>query len=81
MTRDHAEEGRVMDNSPIEERQDRLGDDLVWGAEGIAVELDISIHRARYLIRKKFLPTTRISERHIVASRRALRKAFKSIAA
>jgi hypothetical protein len=64
-----------------EERQDRLGDDLVWGAEGIAIELDISIHRARYLIRKKFLPTTRISERHIVASRRALRKAFKSIAA
>jgi hypothetical protein len=70
-----------MENSPIEERQDRLGEDLVWGAEGIAIELDISIHRARYLIRKNFLPTTRISERHIVASRRALRKAFRSIAA
>jgi hypothetical protein len=65
----------------IEERQDRLGDDLVWGAEGIAAELDISVHRARYLIRKKFLPTTRISERHIVASRKALRRVFKSLAA
>jgi hypothetical protein len=81
MTRDHAEEGRVMDNPNIEERQDRLGDDLVWGAEGIAVELDVSIHRARYLIRSGKIPITRISERHIVASRRALRKAFKSLAA
>jgi hypothetical protein len=70
-----------MDNSPIEERQGKLGEDLVWGAEGIAGELDISIHRARYLIRKNLLPITRISERHIVASRRALRRAFKSVAA
>jgi hypothetical protein len=70
-----------MDIPTIEERQDRLGDDLVWGANGIAAELDVLIHRARYLIRKKLLPVTRISERHIVASRRALRKAFKMIAA
>jgi orotate phosphoribosyltransferase-like protein len=70
-----------MDIPTIEERQDRLGDDLVWGANGIADELNVSIHRARYLIRKKLLPVTWISERHIVASRRALRKAFKSIAA
>jgi hypothetical protein len=70
-----------MDNSTIEEKQAKLGEDLVWGAEGIATELDVSIHRARYLIRTKKLPVTRISERHIVASRRALRKAFQSIAA
>jgi hypothetical protein len=70
-----------MDNPTIKDRQDRLGDDLVWGANGIAAELDVSIHRARYLIRKKLLPVTRISERHVVASRRALQKAFKSIAA
>ena len=70
-----------MDYPTIEEKQGKLGDDLVWGAEGIATELDVSIHRARYLIRTGKLPVTRISERHIVASRRALRKAFKNIAA
>jgi hypothetical protein len=70
-----------MEIPTIEERQDRLGDDLVWGANGIAAELDVSIHRARYLIRTGKLPITRISERHIVASRKALRKAFKSLAA
>jgi hypothetical protein len=70
-----------MDNLTIEERQDRLGDDLVWGANGIAAALDVSIHRARYLIRSGKIPVTRISERHIVASRKALRRAFKSVAA
>jgi hypothetical protein len=70
-----------MDTPIIEERQAKLGEDLVWGAEGIAAELDVSIHRARYLIRKKVLPVTYITERHIVASRKALRKAFKSLAA
>jgi hypothetical protein len=70
-----------MDNPIIEEKQAKLGEDLVWGAEGIATELHVSIHRARYLIRTGKLPITRISERHIVASRKALRKAFKSIAA
>jgi hypothetical protein len=70
-----------MDIPTIEERQDRLGADLVWGANGIAAELDVSIHRARYLIRTGKLPVTRISERHIVASRKALQKAFKTVAA
>jgi hypothetical protein len=67
-----------MDTPTIEGRQDRLGDDLVWGADGIALELNVSIHRARYLIRTGKVPVTRISERHIVASRRGLRKAFKA---
>jgi hypothetical protein len=70
-----------METPTIEERQDRLGSDLVWGANGIAEELDVSIHRARYLIRSGKLPITRISERHIVASRKALRKTFKTLAA
>jgi hypothetical protein len=52
-----------MDTPIIEERQAKLGEDLVWGAEGIATELDVSIHRARYLIRTGKLPITRISER------------------
>jgi hypothetical protein len=67
-----------MNTPTIEEPQDRLGDDLVWGADGIALELNVSIHRARYLIRTGKVPVTRISERHIVASRRGLRKAFKA---
>jgi hypothetical protein len=70
-----------MDNPTIEEKQAKLGEDLVWSAAGIAAELDVSIHRARYLIRTGKLPITRISERHIVASRKALRRAFKSLAA
>jgi hypothetical protein len=67
----------MSDNLILEQNPARLGDDLVWGADGIAAELDVSIHRARYLIRTGKLPVTRISERHIVASRKALQKAFK----
>ena len=69
----------MSDNPAIEDN--KLGTDLIWGAEGIATELDVSIHRARYLIRSGKLPVTRISERHIVASRKALRKVFKTMAA
>jgi hypothetical protein len=71
----------MSDNLILEQKPARLGDDLVWGADGIATELDVSIHRARYLIRSGKIPVTRISERHIVASRKALHRAFKSIAA
>ena len=67
----------MSDNPAIEDN--KLGTDLIWGAEGIATELDVSIHRARYLIRSGKLLVTRISERHIVASRKALRKAFKPL--
>jgi hypothetical protein len=59
-----------MDTPIIEERQAKLGEDLVWGAEGIAAELDVSIHRARYLIRKKVLPVTYITERIAMRWRR-----------
>ena len=71
----------MSDNPILEQKPARLGDDLVWGTDGIAIELDVSIHRARWLIRSGKIPVTRISERHIVASRKALQKAFKAIAA
>ena len=67
-----------MDTSNIEARQDRLGDELIWHAEGIAAELDVSVHRARYLVRTKKVPGSRLpGSREYFTTRRALRKAFK----
>jgi hypothetical protein len=71
----------MPDNTIEDKPAAKLGDDLIWGAGGIAAELGVAVHRARYLIRTGKLPVTKISERHIVASRRALRKAFKLLAA
>jgi hypothetical protein len=67
-----------MDTSTtIEERQDRVGAGLVWHAEGIAAELDISVHRARYLIRSGKIPVTRLpGSREFFTTKRVLRKIF-----
>jgi hypothetical protein len=72
-----------MDNNPdIDAKQAALADDIIWGVEGIAKELDASLTKTRWLIRAKRIPVFKLpGGRQILASRKALRKAFKSVAA
>jgi hypothetical protein len=71
-----------MDNLDIEAKQAALADDIVWGVEGIAREINAPVNRTRWLIRAKRIPVFKLpGGRQILASRKALRKAFKSIAA
>jgi hypothetical protein len=67
-----------MDIPTIEERQERLGDDLVWGANGIAEELRVSIHKARYLVHTGKMQVSRSpGSREYFTTIRALRKVFR----
>jgi hypothetical protein len=71
-----------MDNLDIDERQAPLGEDIVWGAQGIADELRIPVTRARWLIRSHKIPVTRLpGGRQLFTTRKALRKAFKATTA
>ena len=71
-----------MDHPTIDERQAPLGEDIVWGAQGIADELRIPVTRARWLIRSNKIPVTRLpGGRQLFTTRKALRKAFKATAA
>jgi hypothetical protein len=66
-----------MDSPTIEERQDGLGDDLVWGAKGIAKETKSGIHRARYWVRTGKVPVSRLpGSREYFTTRKVLRKIF-----
>ncbi len=71
-----------MDNLDIEANKAALADDICWGVEDIAKEINAPVNRTRWLIRSKRIPVFRLpGGRQILASRKALRKAFKSIAA
>ena len=71
-----------MDNLNIDDRQAPLGTDIIWGAQGVADELRISITRARWLIRSNKIPVTRLpGGRQLFTTRKALRKAFKATVA
>lgn len=71
-----------MDNLNIDERQAPLGEDIVWGAQGIADELRISVTRARWLIRSRKIPVMRLpGGRQMFTTRKLLRKAFKATTA
>ena len=60
------------------EKTERLGDDLVWGAEGIAQELGIEPSSVYYYHRKQLLPIRKLGK-SLVASRRALQRAFAAL--
>jgi hypothetical protein len=67
-----------MDNLDIEAKQAALADDLVWGVDAIAKEINAPVNRTRWLIRAKRIPVFKLpGGRQILASRKALRKAFK----
>lgn len=68
-----------MDNSNIDEQPASLGQDVVWGAQGIADELHIPVTRARWLIRARRIPVTRLpGGRQLFTTRQALKKAFRA---
>jgi hypothetical protein len=54
---------------------DRIGDDLIWGGNGIAEELDISPRKAFHLLETRAIPARKLRGRW-VASRRELRRFF-----
>jgi hypothetical protein len=57
----------------------RIGDDLIWNAGGIAKEINSSIHKVRYLVRTGKVPVSRLpGSREYFTTRRALRKVFQS---
>ena len=58
---------------PRHEDSDRL--DLVWGAEAIAKELNVTVRRAFYLLERGELPAKKVGGRW-VAARRRLRSLF-----
>ena len=54
----------------------RLGSDLIWGAQGIADEIGLDLRQVYYLLAKKRLPHRKLSHRVIVASKTELRAAL-----
>ena len=53
-----------------------IGDDLIWGAGAIADELGVPLQRVYYLIRTHRIPISKLGNKTIIASRRALRRAL-----
>jgi MerR-like DNA binding protein len=70
-----------MENPTIEERQrDRLGDELIWHAEGIARETNSKVSQVRYWVRTGKIPVSRLAGgREYFTTRKALRKIFNVI--
>ena len=62
---------RTSDSSLFAEPS--LGDDLVWGAEGLARELGINRRRAFYLLQKRLVPARKLGALWVI-SRNALRR-------
>ena len=60
-----------------ENSEKRIGDDLIWGARGIADELRVSQSRAFYLLETGAIPAQKINGLW-VASRRRLAVHFAS---
>ena len=54
-----------------------LGDDLIWGVDGIARELKIAPRAAAHLVVEGFIPSGKIGGK-VVASRRRLRTFFEN---
>ena len=57
-------------------KQTKVGDDLVWGAEAIADELNLTVGQVYNLIRGKRIPIIKLSTKTIIASKRQLRRAL-----
>jgi hypothetical protein len=55
-------------------KQAPIGDDLIWGAEGIAAELHLTVAQVYQLIRGRRIPIAKLGAKTIVASRKQLRR-------
>jgi hypothetical protein len=58
------------------DRDAKAGDDLIWGAQAIADELGIPLHRVYYLIRTRRIPVTRLGAKTLICSRKRLQRAL-----
>jgi hypothetical protein len=69
-----------VDTLETESHPERLGDDLLFGAQAIAEFVGVEIHQIHYLYRMKRLPIGRLGKRY-VASKRKLRRAAQACTA
>jgi len=58
--------------------QERVGDDLLVGAEAIADEMNMETHAVYYAHQKKLLPIKKWGK-HLVASRSQLRRTARAL--
>ena len=57
-----------------------IGDEIVWGAKGIAKETKSSESKARYWVRTKKVPVSRLpGGREYFTTRKILRKVFNVV--
>jgi hypothetical protein len=61
---------------PQQIAEEKLADDIVYGAQAIADEIGQSLTRTQYLIRIGALPVGRLGPKLLFASRRQLRRRF-----
>ncbi|HTV90654.1 MAG TPA: hypothetical protein VME41_16685 [Stellaceae bacterium] len=57
----------------------RIGDDLIWGAEAIGMELNLPARKVYYLAGQGHIPIAKVGVQ-LVASRRRLREYFVTAA-
>jgi hypothetical protein len=67
-------------NEKTDEKPERLGDDLLIGAEAIAAELGVDAHTVYYFHRKRKLPIGKLGK-NLIASRRKLQRALAALTA
>jgi hypothetical protein len=75
----------MIDDSTDKEPRPRIGDELIWGARGIAEEIkdpgqktEDAIHRARYLVRTKRVRVSRPpGGRGYFTTKQEIRRTFK----
>jgi hypothetical protein len=53
-----------------------ISDDILWGTQAIADEINRSLSETQYLIRTKKIPYTKLGPKTIIASRKQLARAL-----
>ena len=62
-------------------KQATIGDDLLFGADAIAAELNLSVPQIYNLIRAKRIPINKLGHKTIIASRKQLRRVLSPASA
>jgi hypothetical protein len=66
-----------MSNKAAEVQQTpAINEDILWGSQAIADEINRSLSEVQYLIRTKKIPYLKLGPKTIVASRKQLRRAL-----
>jgi hypothetical protein len=64
----------------LDQPDDRLRNDLLFGAKAIAEEIGVEEHQVYYFARKKLLPIGKVGKQ-LIASRQKLRRAAQNLTA